>query len=244
MLQKIKNFFLSQKPVVLDVYVSDPNLIEHTPIQRASKFFPTWWKNIDSNEKLPTMRHCTGFVDLFKSSFVIPMWADAELTIEQEGNKGISWQFYDAATSIGVHHSSQRGSYLDDEKWQHAKIENPMYIHCNEEIKFLFQDACWNRENFDEYIIPSGILEFKYNHSININMMFKRKEDKYTLSLKHNQPLVYLTPLTDRKVKINYHLVPSAELRTKATKLAHTKTKKMEVAKDISNPSKSKCPFH
>ena len=244
MLQKIKNFFLSQKPVVLDIYVVDSNLATHTPIQRASKFFPDWWKNIDSNAESPTMRHCAGFVDLFKSSFVVPMWADAELTVEQEGTDGIGWQFYDFSTDIKVHPNEQRGSYLDNEKWQHAKITNPIFIHCTEEINFLFHDACWNRENFDDYIIPSGILEFKYNHSLNINMMLKRKEDKYTLFLNHKQPLVYLTPITDRKVKINYHIVTPEEFVTKKPKLAHTKTKKMQTAKELAKQSKSKCPFH
>lgn len=218
-------------PVYVDCYTADPAVYDLARITRASKYLPGWWKHVPLyttrpvHETFPasavefgTMRSCIGFQDLYKTSFCLPMWSEFVISVDPEGSYNFVWRYADGRSDAEVHPEEQRGTFLPANKFQHVKLFSPWMLKCKENVSFLMHDTVWDKPNGDAgVIIPPGILEFKYQASVNINMFVEKLPDvSKTLTISYGTPLVFLTPLTERKVILRYHLVSKEELTTKA----------------------------
>ena len=98
---------------------------------------------------------------------------------------------------------------MPPEHFQHLKLTSPWLLRCDEDINFLFFDPFWpSYEGEEVAIIPPGLLNFKHQPGTNINMFIRKLPDEArTVELKFNTPLVFITPLTERKVILRHHLV-------------------------------------
>jgi hypothetical protein len=214
-----------EKPIYLDCYTSNPNVYKAARISSGINFLPAWWKRLLPAVERPlmdellkfkrpvtTMRHCVGFTDLFKKSFCMPLWSDLVVLVEPAMQEGYAWKFSDGRSKITEHHSYQRGDFMPPEHFQHLKIDSPWYLRCDEDINFLFFDPFWpSYEGEEVAIIPPGILNFQHQPNTNINMFIRKLPgEARNVELKFNTPLVFITPLTERKVVLRHHLV-SAE---------------------------------
>jgi hypothetical protein len=238
---------LLNRPVVLDIYINREELLLESKPNKSSKFYPNWWKNLpleyDTTSQgmlgwSSTMKRCSGFTDQYQKGFMIPLWTDIAVAVDKLGATGASWQSADMLTSLDNHSQLQRGSYLPEDIFLHLKINNPWRIVCNEEIDFLMVQPTWNFEDPSSSIIPTGILEFKYQHSAHINMFLKRKNVQYIHRFTQGSVLAQLIPLTERSLKINYHLIEDLEYNkmfNRGTKF----TKRYQTRKEA-----KKCPFH
>jgi hypothetical protein len=83
-------------------------------------------------------------------------------------------------------------------------------IKCKEEIEFVFNGNPWALNNPEQVIIPPGVINFKYQNTVNINM-FIRMNGVQKTKLNAGLPLVHLFPMTEREVEIKNHCVDEQE---------------------------------
>lgn len=214
------------RPVYVDCYTTSQPAYEVARIKSAARYIPKWWKNISTtlthpliNEGVelygntPTMRGCAGFIDLFKNSFALPLWSDVSILVYPEGQEGYYWKFADNMSEAEEHSPVQRGAFMDPKKYQHIKLKSPWYLRCEEPIEFLFFDPFWLRKDEETVLIPPGIVNYKYQTTTSINMFIRKLPgENRTVSLEFNTPLVFLTPLTTRKVILRHHIVSEEKL--------------------------------
>jgi len=71
---------------------SFPGLTKACPVQRGIKFLPDYLKNMpqivdtpDPFVNIKTLKTCPGIFDLFKNTYVVPLWCDLQLEIQEDG---------------------------------------------------------------------------------------------------------------------------------------------------------------
>lgn len=217
------------RPVYLDCYTADPDAYKVARIKSATHYLPSWWKRLSPTVQMPftpaalnitceisTMRHCVGFTDLFKKSFCLPLWSDIVISVNPVGTEGFLWQFADLKSDASEHPAYQRGDFLPHEHFQHLKLNSPWHLKCDEDINFLFFDPLWPSYTGEEQaIIPPGVMNYRYQSGTNINIFIRKLPDRpRQLELKFDTPLVFITPLTERKVILRHHLVTPQEIRS------------------------------
>ena len=214
-------FLFPKKKIILDCFIDRPEVFEFAKIAKASEYLPSWWKNLPKpkisfkdliDNGTANMRHCAGFVELFRNSFVIPMWSDLLLEIGKEGTTDYRWQYADNKSSLKIHPAKQRGAYLDEYKYQHFKLNSPWQLKTKKDIKFVWSGAIWNMERPEELIWLPAVDNYYYQTATTINFMCRRSEENKEILIPFKQPLIYLTPATDKKISIKLHLVSSQDL--------------------------------
>jgi hypothetical protein len=177
-------------------------LIDLLPPTTGIKNAPTWWK-IKSNFK-PHITSCPGIIELYKKSITIPLWVDYEIEYNNEfmDIKVPGAGAYNIHEYVTGHDPNQYNNAFSD--YYHIKLINPWLIETKELIPFLMIDATWNRENFDDYTIPPGILEFKHQHSCHINIFLRKSKDTKKIKFSAGSKFTHLVPLEDYNFEIKY----------------------------------------
>lgn len=212
--------------VYLDCYTANAAAFEFARITRATKFIPDWWKslaattptkysfgNTSATLDRSTMKSCLGFIDLYKKSLCLPLWSELLLSVGPEGSEDYFWKYADGYSNIEIHPAEQRGGFLGPQNYQHFKLLSPWFLKCSEDIDFLMFDPSWGRDKqTSELIIPPGVLGFKNQFHTNINLFVRRLDGiPKTLHVPFNTPLVFIAPLTERKIVLRYHLINPEE---------------------------------
>lgn len=242
------NFF--NKPVILHCYTSRADVFNYSPIAKALKFIPDWWKNIPKSYYLegslspsPTMKHCVGFTDLYKKGFVIPMWSELVVEIGETNSEAYRYQYADETSTAVSHNARQRGTVYSSDNYQHLKLDSPWIFSCDEDIDFLFTEPTWNVDNPEIVKILPGVFNYKHQSSTNVNTIWHRKDKPVIYTIDHNQPIAHVIPLTQKKVELNLHLVSDAEYINLSTKnkLGVFVGKYAAIKKAVKERG---CPFH
>lgn len=208
-------FFFKRKEIVLDCFTTRPDVYTYFPIQPASKLIPDWWKKLPPSyttnglNQNPTLKGCAGFIDYHSSAISIPLWTDFSVKTN-ESSKSAEWLCADRNTTVHAHDLAQFGSYLNRNKFIHLKIVAPWLLSCKEEIKFVFSGNNWSLDTPQDLVIPNGVTNFKYQNSVNINMLLFFRGSQI-LKLNANSPLIHMFPMTEREVKIKINLVSEEE---------------------------------
>lgn len=180
------------------------------PVQSMSGV-PEWWRQIPKQD-FPTMRSCPGFIELFKNSISIPLWRDHEITYQSD-------RIVDMAIA-GVHperiyHYVQQH---DPRQWGesfkgrvHLKFMNPWLVTCDKPTKFLLTGAAWHNKDFEDWVIPPGVLEFKYQTGSHLNMFLAKSDEQKTIRLDAGSIMAYLIPLEDVEVEVETKQVSTDE---------------------------------
>jgi hypothetical protein len=244
-------FLFKKKPIVVDCFTYNAGIEEFFPISAASEYFPEWWKNLPKEvnatytgiqHKMSSMKRCYGFIDLYKNSFIIPLWTDLLVESDETGNFNWSASANLAETCINTHDRSQYGPEFDNHI--HMKINSPWLLTEKEGINFYFSPAFWNQIKFmnDLYITP-GIVNYKHQATTHINCFIQKKHNK--ILLESGTPMIYLTPMTDRPVVLKTHVVSYEEYNNIFTKSQYSSSfvNKYKKNKNIKDSNESKCPF-
>lgn len=236
-------FFIRRSKIIVDCFTHAPTAYDLFPISKATDYYPDWWKNTPSNYvihdflKKPTIKSCSGFIDYYTSGFTIPLWTEIDFDISQDMYK---WFTADGETKIETHSLAEMGQYINPDEYGHIKINTPWAIKTKSDINWMFTNMYWNHKPIEDFVIPPGIVNYKYQHTTHINMFLSLKEKK-TFSLNAGDPMVYLLPLTEKEVILKHHLIDMNEFnnyfRTKISFL-NSYRKRANILK-----SKSKCPF-
>jgi len=204
--------------IVLDFYTARSDVYDYAPIKKAIKFFPDWWKELPRtvryDDKLadrPTMKSCEGFLDLYKTGFVHPLWTDLAVLVGKKGTDNYKYQFSDEVSSLTVHPSAQRGAGFHPNDFLHLKLNSPWVCRCEEDVKFVVMQSSWNFPTVTRPVIPPAIIDFKHQSGLNINMFIERRDEDLEHLLGAGQPMLHCIPLDNRDIELRLHLVSTDE---------------------------------
>ena len=240
-------FLFKKKKIVVDCFITHPAINELFPIQKASNFYPDWWKDLPKTFdrttnyglRIPstTMKSCIGFTNLYTNGFMIPLWSDL---IVETGPKNWAYEF-SAPSEIHSHDPAQFGEVVD--KYHHLKIESPWVLREKSGVKFVWMGAIYNQmKQLDAYHIIPGIIDYKYNTGTNINMLFPRVQQKVLIEA--GTPLAHIIPMSDMDVQIKTHCVTEQELnKIETPSYVSSFLKKYTTNKNILESKERKCPF-
>lgn len=251
-------FFFKKKKIVLNCFTNRQDVFEYAKIAHAKKFYPDWWKKIPklinvpntlSGKKnmehlipRPTMKNCSGMTKCYQHGVIIPLWSDLSIFVSDKSKNYYEYLFADLASEIQVHTAEQRGEFAAEEKYSHFKIVSPWFLTCDEEIDWVWMEPTWSDVEPDRITLLPGIMEFKYQHSTNINFLVQRENQNKQIILKHGRPMAQLIPLSDREIDLRLHKLTEQEfndLSKKQKSVAfHGKYEKIKKIKKSQT-----CPF-
>lgn len=220
-------FWFKRKKIVLDCYTVDPFAFEYCQISKATNHYPEWWQNLPGTKSkifdgsitptsFATAKHCRGFIDLYRKSFILPMWGNILMDVGSREDRMFSWRCnFDAAYSDApvLHHLAEQIEGYVDTSFQHIKLASPWLLDTNKKyVGFLMHDPLWNRSDLTEYSILSGVLDFKYQASSNVNLIAQFKEKPRKIHLRPGEPIAMLTPLSDNDIDVKCHLIDKSDI--------------------------------
>lgn len=213
----------SKKPIVLECFTDRKEVFEFAKPDFANKFLPDWWKNIPTSMPHPdgftrtaTAKKCVGIIDYYKHGVMLPLWSDLAVEIGPVGTEQYRWQFSDARSHAEMHSFSQFNNYLDPKNIQHLKLISPWGFYCEEDVYWDFADAAWARVATNELKIVPGCVQFKYQPATNINIFFYRTAERQVINFNFGEPLVRITPISERPLKLKYSFVTSEEFNNRS----------------------------
>lgn len=243
-------FIFKKRKLVLDLFTHRQMIFDAAKPKLAPHFYPDWWKEVKTemqvgDELFPTatIRRCMGFVDHYKNGFIIPMWSDLRVELGPIGDPFFRAQFSDNTTSIGQHPATIRGSYLPDSHYQHLKLFTPWAAKCKEDVYWKWEQPTWSYRNPNKSIVLPGTIEYKYQYSMNANLMFAREAGNTMVEIPFQQPLVHVTPLTERDLELRYHMVSKEEYDTLMQGEKLSNINRYRAYRRVRESEERKCPF-
>lgn len=239
-------FFVKNKPIIVDTFTTNSTVYEFAEIKPAIHFLPQWWKNLPSkytpdtaqNIELSTIKKCAGFVDNYKNGFIMPLWCDLQIN-----SSPTEWSVRPSLSNVIInpHDKQQYGPKFDD--YWHMKIVSPWIFREKTGVKFVWTQPIWNMIGINENIMfAPGIMEYKYQHSTNINLFLSRKNSDFLIE--YGTPLVHIFPLSEKPIEIRNHLVDTVEYLKMGGGDTNIKFNSVYKAKVKTLKSKErKCPF-
>jgi hypothetical protein len=207
--------FLKPSKIVLDCFTYSPAVITYSPIASAITHIPEWWKKLPKGYEVPngmhqfvTMKHCSGVIQYYAKSIALPMWS--ELVIKIDSDRGYRWQFADGVSEAMVHPAEQRGDFLPDSRYAHLKIKSPWAFKTKTDLNWVWSHPVYNFENPEQFIVVPGVIEFKHQAALNINIVFDKTVPR-NIEIGFNQVMAHITPMTDKKVEVRRHLITEQE---------------------------------
>lgn len=203
-------FLSNKKEIVLDCYTYDWHCFTNAKIDHAIKFIPDWWRSTNKvNENRATIKSCPGFIDYYKKGIVIPSWTEIDITIHKQGSdQALSWQSGNKNFStINSHNQCQFDGFAKT-NGHNLKIESPWIVYSKSEVKFLSSQPVWNNRDWSQILTSlPGILNFKMQHSTNINYFFTIDDKEKSFRIEPLTPLMLLHPMTEKKIVLRHHLI-------------------------------------
>lgn len=214
-------FFCRSKTITLDAFTTDPHVASLLAPDYAINFKPKWWYQVPSYEdgvsssgikmKNNTIRRCKGFKDYYStSSIVIPLWDSFVLEYSDTGSR---FTFANGNTLEYQAESIRGRSYLNN--FHQFKLNSPWRFREKSGVNFLFTQAFYNFKDPTRFVMPPAIVNYKYQSSTEINFFVKKPkaDEAKILELEAGQPLVYLTPLTEKRVVVKTHVMSQEEFK-------------------------------
>lgn len=236
--------------IKLDCYTNRIEIYEYAKLKKGIECYPEWWKNLPliKNSNTLNMKTCYGFTELYKKSFIIPMWCDFFVSLDRVGPEGAESvgraECSDSRTLIGQHSLMQFEGFVDNRRYQQLKLCTPWIVYCNKDIRFSMIGTFWNTFSKHHGIhVPPGMLTFKYQHAVNVNLFFERDDSETKeFMIPFATPLVHLIPHTEEKIVLNHHLISNEEFKQREDYQAG-RLSFLNWVKRKKNYAPKKCPF-
>jgi len=253
-------FFHRKRKVVVDCYTVDSFAYNYTPIVKAIKTVPSWWKTLpsidyesrklgvfsDSFQYQNTMKNCYGFLELYKRGVVIEAWADFNFKVSNAHYDCISTS---PNEKFNVPHKAEEyGNSF--EKHFHGKLISPWSLAEKTGLHFLNIGAEWSLDDYTLKVLP-GVVEYNCNTATHIHIMIPKAEvdHTYTFHIPAGLPLLHIIPLNDDvDVEFINHLISESEwisIKNRASFRSFSGFKNlMNLNKrNKKRDQESKCPF-
>jgi hypothetical protein len=197
--------------------------IEECLPQPASKFLPSWWKDMPYNNhpENKTAKVCPSFADMFSQGYVIPLWTDIYIKRTEDGE--IGFRVPNKDFSLEFHGDSQFIDYLPkkEKKWCLLKTISPWYIFTPKGYSVYQMPMMFDfSEHFET--IP-GIIHTDFHHTINQQLLFKSPSDE--LVIERGTPFVWYIPFERKSYNYDVGLTNSKQLDDIKLNIHDTTTK-------------------
>lgn len=238
-------FLFKNKQITIDAFTVNSGIHRHFSPSKATDYLPDWWKALpkyvtihkhDLHIDYATMKQCDGFIEQYKSSFIVPLWADLVIRTYDDG----SWQYMfstEDTPSIQQHKDYMTQGVSEFNDFIQLKLPTPWLFVEKNGVKFQLQEPFWNRLHLMNSIRTApGVLNFKDQNAV-VNVFLARKQDS-EMHMHSGDPLLMFTPLSDADVKIRSHVVDEKEW-----KKIHDKTMYVSSFAGFYRKNKQRCPF-
>jgi hypothetical protein len=188
----------------LDCFTWVTDLVKLYPILPAEQRLPGFFKKIPTTIKTPsgphrgTLKTCPGVNDLFKQGLIIQAWSDIYLNWT---SPNVYWEPQNSAES---HSSLQWNNSSEFQEYYHFKLNSPWKFKEKTGAKFLMTNAHWHKNN-SPYFVPNGVLEFKYQHTTNVNTWVNRNTFPKDTTISAGTELCQVIPLSDKQIVLHQH---------------------------------------
>ena len=243
-------FLFKKRKLVVDMFTCRQMIFDAAKPKAAAHFYPQWWKDLKLEIPIPTglfptatMKRCMGLVDHYKHGIIQPLWSDYTLEVGAVGDPHWAGQFSDNTSTMSQHPAILRGSFGPESHYCHMKFDNPWVTSCKEDVYFKWEQPTWSMPSLSSYILLPGTTEFKYQYSMNVNVLFIKGATKTTHRLKFGQPLVHLTPLTERPIDLRHHMVTREEYNKYMQGEKLSNINRYREYRRVRESEESKCPF-
>ena len=193
--------FVNEKPTFKPNHPEWNNLLKNT----YKRFNP----ETNSFHDGATVKNCPGIHNFMNYGIKFKTWTDLKIRVNPNGLVEELFNGYRFDKPQLVQHDPKQYEYLYPDKKTAFKLNNPWLARCNSDIKFMLMESHYSTNFFIEnglYIAP-GIIDYKYQSSLNVHVIVEKKEKPYELFIPYGTPLITLFPITDKKIKINYEHV-------------------------------------
>ena len=206
-----------KKAINVDLYTHDKNVYELFKPDHSKKFIPDWWRKMPSARldthvqvpdlKLGTMKTCPAIIGFMKQGFVIPSHAGINAQKHIDGK--IAFHVLPQQYANPITHDKE--DYENHKPGlTHMKFELPWRVVTQESIQWLWTQPTWHQKNPLSHWASPGTIDFKYTHVAEYNYFLPTGG---RLSVEPGDPIVQLIPLSERPIKLNYHLVTEEEFK-------------------------------
>lgn len=197
-------FFIKKKtkPIKLEIYTWFGSLIDLFPPRVAKTSRPEWIKALPSSTQ-PSIKNCHGHKDLYNEGIIVPSWADFDITVKPVGNPLV----VSAVDQIPEHSTPHT---IEDTPWAgyvNTKFHSPWFCYCDEMIKWAIIQPVWEQPDPLAWLTVPGIVEFKYQHQSNANMIFKTQNMPYGIKIKAGDPLSHIIPISERPIELKVDIM-------------------------------------
>jgi hypothetical protein len=245
-------WFFKKKTIVVDCFTDEASAYDFYPIKNSKSYYPEWWKNVQNTIvqetpagpiDRPTIKFCDGILNLYKNSFVLPSWTDIQIkTTYDSFYIMLAKQCVNQSYPMFENHGRSQHSDIFDNKI-HMKLMSPWFLKQNNKCNFAMMPAVWHDpNNWANYTILPGMIDFKYQHSTNINFFLEPNKDR--IFIEAGTPFYHIIPLTDETVEFKCHLVTTDELN----RIYHSKygsfSGAYKKAKRHGQETEKSCPFN
>ena len=252
-------FWFKKKEIILDCFTYSPLAYKYAKPDFSYKFFPEWFiklpktKNVVNAQgeeiKLDTMKSCLAFKNYYtENTIMLPAPYHINVDVSSSEEQKYTWEIKFPAERVEEHSKIQYEGFMLD-NYQHLKFSNPWSFKTNTFVNFLWTDPVWNRNNFLDYSMLPGILNFKYQSAAHFNLAFKYTNKPYSIDITLGEPFVMLAPLSDYKVKIKHHQIDKSEFVLLSFLSKQNGAKRYATSKKIidaadKRDAMKRCPFH
>lgn len=247
-------FWFKPSKVHVDCFTYVDMVYNEHPIEKANRHTPEEWRAIASSyqekafPQVPeskmmietsTIKKCTGFTNLFSTGFILPAWSDFDLEVVEDGR--FLWKAPSPILQAHTHDRSQMGGWELYKDYTHIKLISPWSFVEKTGVKFAWNRCDWhNSERAADVHVISGVVDYKYQHSTNVNMFVKKPSITKFFA---GDPLVHIIALTEKEVVIHNHVMTDKEHERKFGFISsnvngYKKSKNKKMQKE-----KGKCPF-
>lgn len=215
----------TEKTINLDCFTAIEQLPELFPILPTTKALPAWYRNlpmeVSANSPvfpsltLSTIKGCSGIKDFFTNSITIPNWIEHRISVKPSGE--VHFMALREDMKLDSHDVRiQMGNAMPN--YTHVKLSSPWRFKEKSGVNWVFTQAVWHHTDPCEFSIPPGIIDYKYQHTTNVNILVPwPKSDLKEVIIPSGKPLVQLVPMSDKQVKIHMHVITEQELKKMTT---------------------------
>jgi len=216
------SFFHRTPEIHIDCFTCNPDVYLNTPIVRAGKTFPDWYKELPTSKtefvieentgnhiikKNLNLKNCQAVLELYKKGIVIESWCDIRMEMNAENLTPYYW-WSGREKAIEFHRREQIGNGFIN--YHHMKLLSPWHFVEKTGIKFIWIGAEWALDKFNFKILP-GVISFYTNMATNVNIMYPYETKEFFINI--GIPLVHIIPLSENKLKFKNHLISEQDFK-------------------------------
>ncbi|RYG62412.1 hypothetical protein EON80_23160 [bacterium] len=217
--------FRTPKPAVIEFAPLFEGLDEYCAPQPAIKFFPDWYKQMSlrvggahqsdipvHDRHLPegkTIKSCPAISDLFKVGYVLPLWTDFSIEVQEGG--GFDWHSGNPRHEIQFHGPQQLAveSTRPNELNYVVKFVSPWRFRAPKDHLILLKGLFYHTDA--PFRVCEGILDGSVTSTMNVNTFWSAKPAKHLL--KRNSALAVMIPFPKHAYEALIHSDPAIARR-------------------------------